>query len=76
MSRIPAAVELAQAADVVIFDPDTVGAGYPEIVADLPAGAKRLKQTANGMLSTIVNGEVLLSNNIHSGALPGRLLRC
>jgi N-acyl-D-amino-acid deacylase len=64
------------AADVVIFDPDTVGAGYPEIVADLPAGAKRLKQTANGMLSTIVNGEVLLSNNIHSGALPGRLLRC
>ena len=63
------------AADVVIFDPDTVGPRLPEVVNDLPAGAKRLKQTADGILHTIVNGDVLLTNNEHSGAEPGRLLR-
>jgi N-acyl-D-aspartate/D-glutamate deacylase len=63
------------AADVLVFDPDTIGARMPEIVHDLPAGAKRLKQTADGLLHTIVNGEILLTNNEHSGAEPGRLLR-
>lgn len=63
------------AADVLVFDPHTIGARMPEIVHDLPAGAKRLKQTANGLLHTIVNGEIVLSDNDHSGATPGRLLR-
>jgi len=63
------------AADLVIFDPDTIGARLPEVVHDLPAGAKRLKQTANGIRHTIVNGQVLLTDNQHTGALPGRLLR-
>ena len=34
------------AADIVVFDPDTVGPRMPEVVCDLPAGAKRLKQKA------------------------------
>jgi N-acyl-D-aspartate/D-glutamate deacylase len=63
------------AADVVVFDPDTIGPRMPEVVHDLPSGATRLKQTANGILNTIVNGEILLTNNEHSGATPGRLLR-
>ena len=63
------------AADVVVFDPDTVGARLPEVVHDLPAGAVRLKQTANGIKNTVVNGEVLLTENEHSGATPGMLLR-
>jgi N-acyl-D-amino-acid deacylase len=63
------------AADLVVFDPDTVGPRLPEVVHDLPAGAKRLKQTADGIRHTIVNGEVVLSDNVHSGATPGRLLR-
>lgn len=63
------------AADLVVFDPTTVGAQMPEVVHDLPGGGKRLKQTAEGIKHTIVNGEILLSNNEHSGALPGRLLR-
>jgi N-acyl-D-aspartate/D-glutamate deacylase len=63
------------AADVVVFDPQTVGPRLPEVVHDLPAGARRLKQTADGMLHTIVNGEILLSQNEHMGAVPGRLLR-
>ena len=63
------------AADLVVFDADTIGARMPEVVHDLPASAKRLNQTADGILNTVVNGEILLTNNDHSGAVPGRLLR-
>ena len=63
------------AADIAIFDPDTVGARMPVVVNDLPAGARRLKQTADGILATIVNGEVLLEANEHTGAASGQLLR-
>ena len=62
-------------ADVVIFDPETVGPQLPEVTYDLPAGARRLKQKADGFLVTVVNGEVVLRNNEHTGALPGQLLR-
>ena len=62
-------------ADVVVFNPDTVAPMMPELTYDLPAGARRLKQKADGFLATIVNGEVVLRNNEHTGALPGQLLR-
>jgi N-acyl-D-aspartate/D-glutamate deacylase len=63
------------AADLVVFDPETIGARMPEVVTDQPAGARRLKQTADGVRATVVNGQVLLRDNVHTGALPGRLLR-
>ena len=63
------------AADVVVFDADTVGPQLPQVVNDLPAGERRLKQVANGIKHTLVNGQVLLTNNEPEGALPGRLLR-
>ena len=47
----------------------------PEVVTDLPAGAKSLKQTAQGVRTTVVNGQVILRDNAHTGALPGRLIR-
>lgn len=62
-------------ADLVIFDPETIGQNMPELLHDLPAGAPRLKQTAIGIQATVVNGKVLLRNNEHSGNLPGRLVR-
>ncbi len=68
-------VREGMAADLVVFDPATVGARMPEVVHDLPAGAKRLKQTAVGMHHTIVNGQELLHDNQPTGATPGRLLR-
>jgi N-acyl-D-aspartate/D-glutamate deacylase len=68
-------VREGMAADLVVFDPDTVQPRMPEVVHDLPAGAKRLKQTADGISHTVVAGEVLLENNEHTGATPGRLLR-
>jgi N-acyl-D-aspartate/D-glutamate deacylase len=63
------------AADVVVFDPETIAPMLPELTYDLPAGARRLKQKASGIMATVVNGEVVLRNNEHTGALPGQLLR-
>ena len=63
------------AADLVVFDPDTIMAEMPEVVDDLPAGARRLVQRTRGMAATVVNGEILLRNGKHTGALPGQLLR-
>jgi len=63
------------AADLVIFDPQSIAPRMPEVRHDLPAGATRLFQNANGIAATIVNGKVLLRNGEHTGDLPGRLLR-
>jgi len=63
------------AADLVVFDPDAISAEMPEVVDDLPAGERRLIQRARGVAATVVNGEVLLRDGKHTGALPGQLLR-
>ncbi len=63
------------AADLVVFDPETIAAEMPEAVDDLPSGARRLVQRTRGIAATVVNGEVLLRDGKHTGALPGRLLR-
>ena len=63
------------AADIAIFDPATVKCGKEEVVHDFPAGGWRIKETAEGVSHTIVNGQVLLEDGKHTGALPGRVLR-
>jgi N-acyl-D-aspartate/D-glutamate deacylase len=63
------------AADVIVFDADTIGPQMPEVVNDLPAGERRLKQKADGISATIVNGQVVLREQEHTGALPGQVLR-
>ena len=74
-SPIAGLIREGMAADLVVFDPDTIAAEMPEVVHDLPAGAKRLTQRCRGIAATVVNGEVLLRDGKHTGALPGRLLR-
>ncbi len=63
------------AADINVFDPDTVAPDLPTVAHDLPASEVRLKQTATGFLATIVAGEVVHARGEHTGALPGRLIR-
>ena len=67
------------AADVVIFDPDTVSDGPLQRVHDFPGGADRLISEATGVEAVIVNGILLRQGNRDvidtAGALPGRLLR-
>jgi N-acyl-D-aspartate/D-glutamate deacylase len=63
------------AADLCIFDADTIGAKMPEARHDLPSGAPRLFQGANGILATVVNGQTMIRNGQPTGNLPGKLLR-
>src|SRR6201987_379688 len=62
-------------ADIVIFDPDTVKPLPLEVLHDFPTGAKRIKEPARGIIATVVNGEILMEDGRHTGALPGRVLR-
>jgi N-acyl-D-amino-acid deacylase len=66
-------------ADVVVFDPDTVGAAPLRRVNDFPGNAERLVSDAIGIEAVVVNGEVLRRGGEDqldpSGHLPGRVLR-
>jgi N-acyl-D-aspartate/D-glutamate deacylase len=62
-------------ADVVIFDPATVGPGKREKVFDLPGGGKRIVVHSTGIDHTIVNGTLAFSEGRLTGALPGTVLR-
>jgi N-acyl-D-aspartate/D-glutamate deacylase len=67
------------AADVVVFDPGTVGAGPLMRTNDFPAGAERLTAEARGIKMVMVNGRVLRADGVDvcqsRQPLPGRLLR-
>ncbi len=67
------------AADIVVFDPETVGAGGLQRVHDFPAGADRLVSEASGIAAVVVNGTVIRQDGNDAvdttGDLPGRLLR-
>lgn len=68
-------VRPGMAADLMVFDPDTIAPTEPGEAADLPAGARRRKQLAEGIQWTVVNGEVLMDNGEHTGAYPGKVAR-
>jgi N-acyl-D-aspartate/D-glutamate deacylase len=62
-------------ADLVLFDEKSVRPAMPTVETDLPGGARRLVQKAEGIAAVVVNGEVTLENGKASGNLPGQLLR-
>jgi N-acyl-D-aspartate/D-glutamate deacylase len=64
-----------KAADITIFDPDTIASKPREQGHDLPDGSVAVKREAIGIDYVIVNGEVLLERGEHTGALPGQVLR-
>jgi N-acyl-D-aspartate/D-glutamate deacylase len=63
------------AADITIFDPETVAPGLPTVVNDLPGGSARLFQKAVGFKATIVNGELFMRDGVPTAARAGQLLR-
>jgi N-acyl-D-amino-acid deacylase len=68
-------VRAGHRADLVVFDEQRVQPAMPTVQTDLPGGARRLVQKADGIAATIVNGQVTLENGETTGATPGVLLR-
>ena len=67
-------VQPGKTADLVVFDPDTIQALPREWRNDLPGGGRRIVQRPVGVKAVMVNGEVLIEDGEHTGALPGKLL--
>ncbi len=62
-------------ADIVIFDPDTVGRGPTYNRYDVPGDAFRIYADAVGVDHVFVNGVQIIRDGVHTGALPGTVLR-
>jgi N-acyl-D-aspartate/D-glutamate deacylase len=64
-------------ADLLLFDPATVGRGEKERVFDLPAGASRLIRHARGVHGLWVNGTRVVDEGgvMRGDARPGQVLR-
>ncbi len=62
-------------ADLVVFDPETVGAEAASLVNDLPGGASRLYSPAIGVDRVIVSGRVIVADGVATGERPGKVLR-
>jgi N-acyl-D-aspartate/D-glutamate deacylase len=62
-------------ADLVLFDEARVRPAMPSVETDLPGGARRLVQKAEGIAAVVVNGQVTLEHGNATGRLPGVLLR-
>jgi len=63
------------AADITLFDPQTVHAHEPEWANDFPANSKRMVQRSIGVHYTIVNGRVIHEQGRMTGDLPGQVIR-
>ncbi len=62
-------------ADLNLIDMDRIDTHPPAIIHDLPAGGRRLMQTADGYRATIKRGMVTFEDGQHTGAFPGGLVR-
>ncbi|MFT3851901.1 MAG: amidohydrolase family protein [Ilumatobacteraceae bacterium] len=62
-------------ADLNVVDMATLAAHPPQIVRDLPAGGRRLMQTATGYRHTFKGGVETFADGEHTGAMPGGLVR-
>ena len=62
-------------ADVNVIDFEKLHLHMPQIVNDLPAGGRRFIQKADGYVMTLVAGVPVFENGVHTGAMPGKLLR-
>jgi N-acyl-D-amino-acid deacylase len=62
-------------ADLNVIDHAGLRLHKPMISYDLPAGGRRLDQTADGYVATIVSGEVIAENGVPTEARPGKLIR-
>lgn len=69
------AVRVGLRADINVIDFENLRINPPHAVNDLPAGGRRLLQSADGYEATIVNGIITRRHSADTGARPGRLVR-
>ncbi|KGI66641.1 amidohydrolase family protein [Mycolicibacterium rufum] len=62
-------------ADLNVIDAAAMRLHRPVVVNDLPAGGRRLDQSADGYVATIVSGEVIAEHGVPTNARPGKLIR-
>ncbi|MGD9618851.1 MAG: amidohydrolase family protein [Mycolicibacterium sp.] len=68
-------IALGYKADLNVVDAPALRLHKPVVVNDLPAGGRRLDQTADGYVATIVSGEVIAEHGVPTDARPGALVR-
>ncbi len=61
--------------DINVIDAERIGLHRPELVHDLPGGARRLIQRAEGYEYTVKSGQVTFDHGESTGAVPGALIR-
>ena len=62
-------------ADVVVFDPDSIGPGTVHTRYDIPGGAGRIYSEATGIFHIVVNGQEIFRTQQFCGRFPGAILR-
>src|SRR5690606_20357682 len=68
-------LEPGRRADINVIDFDNLTIRAPEVRYDLPTGASRILQGADGYLATMVAGGITRRNGVDTGERPGRLVR-
>ncbi|HMJ99964.1 MAG TPA: amidohydrolase family protein, partial [Reyranella sp.] len=62
-------------ADLVLFEENGIRPAMPTVEKDLPGGARRLVQKAEGIKATLVNGAVAFEDGEATGAYFGHVLK-
>jgi N-acyl-D-aspartate/D-glutamate deacylase len=62
-------------ADLVLFDPETVGSDDATLVADLPGDSARLTAGSHGIVRVLVGGVPVVEHGKATGSTPGVVLR-
>ena len=62
-------------ADLNLIDLDRLQLRLPEAAFDLPTGARRLVQRADGYVATLVSGQVVMRDGVPTGRRPGCVIR-
>ncbi|MBV9015849.1 MAG: amidohydrolase family protein [Alphaproteobacteria bacterium] len=68
-------VRTGYAADLVVFEEERIRPRLPTVEQDLPGGARRLVQKADGIAATIVNGVVAIEEGEPTGHCAGQVMK-
>jgi len=68
-------IEAGRRADLNVIDLERINMHLPRVENDLPTGAPRLLQGADGYVATLVGGEATFREGKDTGARPGGLVR-